>query len=278
MLRKSQHRHLQPSLFGFAAPALLIACVFFLLPMGLIASWVHTEEKTALAGLADVAGARLVQLVFWNTVEISACAALASVLLAYPVALHIVRQKAHWKMICLALVLMPFWTSILVKSYAFLILLGDDGIFNAVLRAVFGVQGVNMLFNRFAVMVGMTNFLVPYAVFPVLASLAAQNVQIQRAAEVMGATPLRIFWKITFVQSLPGVLAAGLMCMVISMGFFITPALLGGRGDMMMANLIDLYTREILDWQSAALISLLLLAFSAVLSIGILKIQSRVGG
>jgi len=278
-IRKSaKTRHLQPSLFGFAIAALLIACVFFLLPMGFIASWMHTEEKTALAALADVALARLVRIVFWNTVEISVCAALISVLLAYPVALHIVRQQARWKIFCLALVLMPFWTSILVKSYAFLVLLGDDGALNAVVRSVFGGRGLNMLFNRFAVMVGMTNFLVPYAVFPILASLVAQNMQIQRAAEVMGAVPLHIFWKITFVQSLPGVLAALLMCMVISMGFFVTPALLGGRGDMMIANLIDLYTREILDWQSAALISLMLLGFSAVLAVGIFRFQARVGG
>jgi len=275
MLRKKIH--LQPPLLAFAGAALVLSFIFFLVPMGFIGSYVGTEEKGVVDGLISVVNSRLVRVVFANTVEISVSAAILTVLLAYPVALHIVRQKARWRIVCFSLVLMPFWTSILVKSYALLIILGDDGLVNTALRALFGIDGINMMFNRFAVLVGTTNFLVPYAVFPILASLAAQNMQIQRAAEVMGASPLRIFWSITFIQSMPGVLAALLMCMVISMGFFVTPALLGGRQDMMMANIIDMYTREILDWQSASLISVLLLVFSGALSVAILKIQSRTG-
>jgi len=272
-----RNAHLQPSLLIFAAAALVLSTVFFVVPMGFIASYVGNTEKGALAGLIGVATSRLVRVVFTNTVEISVCAAALTVALAYPVALHISRQKARGKIICLALVLMPFWTSILVKSYAFLIILGDHGLVNTILHALTGGSGLNMMFNRFAVLVGMTNFLVPYAVFPILASLAAQNPQVQRAAEIMGASPLRTFWSITFIQSMPGILAGLLMCLVISMGFFVTPSLLGGRKDMMMANVIDMYTREILDWQSASIISLLLLIFSGTLSAIILKIQSRTG-
>ncbi|SHI03148.1 ABC transporter permease [Pollutimonas bauzanensis] len=273
-----RYSRLQPSLLGFASGALIISLVFFVVPIGFIATYLGTEEADALTGLIKVATSRLIQVVFLNTVEISVSAAILSVALAYPVALHIARQKGQWKIICLALVLMPFWTSILVKSYAFLLILGDNGIINTMIKTAFGGSGFNMMFNRFAVLVGMTNFLVPYAVFPILASLAAQNAQVQRAAEVMGASRFRIFWSITFIQSLPGLLAGLLMCLVISMGFFVTPALLGGRQDMMMANIIDMYTREILDWQSAALISMLLLVFSGTLSSIILKIQSRTGG
>lgn len=163
-----------------------------------------------------------------------------------------------------------------MKSYAFIVILGDRGIINTILQAG-GLDGFDMMFNRFAVIVGMTNFLVPFAIFPILASLSAQNQAIQSAADVMGASPLRVFWSITFPQSLPGVFAALLICLVISMGFFVTPALLGGRQDMMMANVIDLYTREILDWQSASLIALLLLVFCSVVSAVILKLQTSAG-
>lgn len=196
-------------------------------------------------------------------------------LLAYPVALHIWRRNSVWRVACLTLVLVPFWTSILVKSYAFMILLGDRGLVNTALSATFGIDGFSMLFNRFAVIVGMTNFLTPFAIFPILASLSAQNQTIQSAANVMGASQFRVFWSVTFPQTMPGVLAALLICMVISMGFFITPALLGGRQDMMMSNVIDMYTREILDWQSASLIAILLLCFCGAVSAALLKIQTK---
>ncbi|WP_460873872.1 ABC transporter permease [Paralcaligenes ginsengisoli] len=270
--------HIQPSLLAFAFLAIAVSVLFFVVPMVLISSHIGSAEKSIVAGLVEVLQSKLVYVVFLNTLEISFTAAILSVALGYPVALHIMRQKGRLKIICFMLILMPFWTSILVKSYAFLVILGDNGFINNLLRAVFGIEGLNMMFNRFAVMVGMTNFLVPYAIFPILASLTAQNLLVQRSAEVMGASRLRIFWSITFIQSLPGVLAALLMCLVISMGFFVTPALLGGRKDMMMANVIDMYTREILDWQSASLISLFLLVFCACLSGLILKIQSRTGG
>ena len=103
-------------------------------------------------------------------------------------------------------------------------------------------------------------------VFPVLASLVAQDRNLTRAAQLMGAGPVRIFWRITLPLSMPGVIAAALMAMVISMGMFVTPALLGGRSDMMIANLVDYYTRETLDWNMAACIAVVLLALSMLLA------------
>lgn len=283
--RRTQHQsvrrppgRLQPSLITFAIGALLISLVFFIVPIALIVSHTGSVDKSAWQAFFEVVQSRLVIRVFLNTLEISALAAVLSVLLAYPVALHIMRQKARWKIVCLTFVLMPFWTSILVKSYAFMVILGDDGLINHLLRAISLGDGLSLMFNRVSVMIGMTNFLVPYAIFPILASLAAQNPVILAASEMLGASRWRAFWNITFIQSLPGVLAAFLMCLVISMGVFVTPALLGGRKDMMIANVIDMYVREILDWQSASLIALLLLAFCGAISVLLLKLQSRMGG
>jgi len=273
----SGRHQLLPSLGAFAWPAILVSAGFFVIPMGFIAIYTAGEDRSFLEGIREVASSNLVFRVFMNTLEISATAAIVSVCLAYPVALHVMRQSRIWKAICLTLILVPFWTSILVKSYAFIVILGDRGLINTILQSGLGLEGLNMMFNRFAVIVGMTNFLVPFAIFPILASLSAQNQAIQSAADVMGASPLRVFWSITFPQSLPGVFAALLMCLVISMGFFVTPALLGGRQDMMMANIIDLYTREILDWQSASLIALLLLVFCGGVSAAILKLQTAAG-
>ena len=108
------------------------------------------------------------------------------------------------------LVLLPFWTSILVKSFAFTVLLGQDGLLNTLLTALFGPGArIKLLFNRPAVLIGMTHYLVPFAVFSILASLLAQNPELRRAAEIMGAGRWRIFSTITLPLSLPGVLAGG---------------------------------------------------------------------
>ena len=104
------------------------------------------------------------------------------------------------------LVLVPFWTSILVKSYAFTLILGKEGFINQILTFLFGSAArLELMFNRIGVIVGMTNYLVPFVVFPVLASLLAIDRSVYRAAEIMGARPPRIFWRITLPLSFAGV-------------------------------------------------------------------------
>ncbi|GGE49792.1 hypothetical protein GCM10007276_28670 [Agaricicola taiwanensis] len=144
---------------------------------------------------------------------------------------------------------------------------------NAGLRAL-GLQEFEMIFNRFGVLVGSTNYLIPFAVFPILTNLLSQDANLLKAAEVMGAGPLRIFWRITFPLTAPGVSAAFVLTFVLSLGLFATPALLGGRRDMMMANLIDFYTRDTLNWNAASAVAVILLLTSAVL----LVLVSRISG
>jgi putative spermidine/putrescine transport system permease protein/mannopine transport system permease protein len=176
----------------------------------------------------------------------------------------------------MVLVLVPFWTSILVKSYAFTILLGRDGIVNQLLSALFQTHiQLPLLFNRFGVMVGMTNYLIPFIVFPVLASLLAIDKSLYRASEIMGAKPPRIFFRITLPLSMPGVAAAALSTTVMSMGFFVIPALLGGRKDAMMSNLVDFYTRETMDWNMASAIGVILLAIVTLAAMGADHFQRR---
>jgi putative spermidine/putrescine transport system permease protein/mannopine transport system permease protein len=183
------------------------------------------------------------------------------------VALHLARQPPRRRAVYMVLVLLPFWTSILVKSYAFTVILGREGVVNLVLSWVFGTQvALPMILNRFGVMVGMTNYLTPFIVFPVLASLLAIDPALYRAADIMSARPMRIFFTITLPLSLPGIVAGVSSVMVMSLGFFVIPALLGGRQDVMLANLVDFYTRETLDWNMAAAIGVLLLAMVVLLS------------
>lgn len=217
-----------------------------------------------------------------TTLEISAMASALSLILGYPVAVHLSRLDPRTRAFCMILVLVPFWTSILVKSYAFIVILGKQGIVNSLLSWVFGTSiQIPMLLNRTGVMIGMTNYLIPFVVFPVLASLLAIDRSIYRAVEIMGAKPMTVFWKVTLPLSLPGVASALISTFVMSTGFFVIPALLGGRKDVMLANLVDFYTRETLDWSMAASIGVILLAIVTLVAgtaMQVQKIRANVRG
>jgi ABC-type spermidine/putrescine transport system permease subunit I len=166
----------------------------------------------------------------------------------------------------LVLVMLPFWTSILVKSFALQIVFGSAGVLNRMLAAI-GTDAWNvpMMFNRVGVILGMVSYLLPFVILSVLGSLLSLNPRLAQAAETMGASALRIFWSVTFPLSLPGVISGGLMAFTLSIGMYITPALLGGRKDMMIANLVDFYTRQNLDWALASASAVVLLVISGAL-------------
>lgn len=201
-----------------------------------------------------------------NTVEISALATLCTLLVAYPIAYHLARRSPRRRALLTILVLLPFWTSILVKSFAFTILLGRAGILNGLLGRI-GIPPLPLLFNRFGVMIGLTHYLLPFMVFAILPSLLSQPPELRRAAEVMGAGSLRIFWRVTLPLSLPGVMAGALLCLILGMGSFVIPALLGGRTDLMIANLIDFDVHETLDWNEASAIAVVLVVLTGLFAL-----------
>lgn len=255
-------------------PVCAVMAAGFLVPVGFILFRSFTIDGAfSVEGYTKLFVSPLFLRVFWNTLEIAFTASLFSLLVGYPVALHISQQPERHRALYLIMVLFPFWISILVKSFAFTIVLGDSGLLNGIFKAL-GLPQLEMMFNRVGVIVGSTNYLIPFVVFPVLANLLAQDSNLRRAAEVMGAGPLRIFWRITFPLSASGVVAAFILTFVLSLGLFATPALLGGRGDMMMANLIDFYTRDTLNWTAASAVAVILLITSALL----LVLVSRFGG
>lgn len=258
-------------------PALVLVFGVVLVPLGFV---IHTSLYShgfTLNAYRALLTSLLFQKSLINTVEISLTAALASLVLGYPVALHLARQTARRRAFFMILVLVPFWTSILVKSYAFTLILGKEGIINQALHFILGNQApLQLIFNRFGVIVGMTNYLVPFVVFPVLASLLAIDKSVYRAAEIMGARPPRIFWRITVPLSFPGVASAVISTFVMSAGFFVIPALLGGPKDSMMANLVDFYTRETLDWNLASAIGVILLALATIAASASFASRTRV--
>jgi putative spermidine/putrescine transport system permease protein len=251
----------------FIAPAAILSLAVALVPVAFI-FYNSTAGGTSTEAFSSIVESSLFLRAMKTTVEVSLLASVLSVVLGYIVALHLARQSARRRAALMVLVLLPFWTSILVKSYAFTIILGREGIINSFLSWASGTEVVlPLIFNRMGVMVGMTNYLTPLVVFPVLASLLAIDPALYRAAEIMGAKPVRIFLTVTLPLSAPGVLAGALSAAVMSLGFFIVPALLGGRQDLMLANLVDFYTREVLDWNVASAVGVILFVLVAVFAV-----------
>jgi mannopine transport system permease protein len=261
------------------APVCLVLSVFFVYPLGVVAWKSIYNGGFTFDAYAGLFATPLFSRVLQTTLTIACIATAISVFVGYCIAAHIVCQPERRRLIYLTLVMLPLWTSVLVKSFSLTILLGDSGILNRVLNSLFGADArIQMLFNRTGVIIGMVNYLLPFAVFPIMASLMAIDPLLKRVAELMGAGPIRIFLRVTLPLCMPGVLAAVLMNLTLAMGMFVTPALLGGRQDLMMANLVDLYTRQILDWEGAAAIAMILLAISLVLILLLLKVQGKTPG
>ena len=259
----------------FLAPVSAIIALVFLVPLAQIAYTSLDGAQLSARAYTELASSTLFSRVLVNTFEISIGSTVISLLLGYPIAYHLSRVPPRRRALYMILVLLPFWTSILVKSFAFTVILGENGIINNLLRTLIGPgAALQMLFNRAGATIGMVHYLLPFTVFPILVSLLAQGTDLHKAARVMGASRARIFFRITLPLSLPGVLAGAVMSLVLSLGMFVTPALLGGRRDLMMANLVDFYTRVSLDWGVASAIALLLLGLTGIL----IAIMARLPG
>jgi ABC-type spermidine/putrescine transport system permease subunit I len=201
----------------------------------------------------------LVRKSLTNTFWISSVSTLVTLVLGYAVAYVIWRQGPLLRVILFALVLLPFWTGVLVKNFAWAVLLQDNGLVNGLLQTAGLTDGpVQLLHTRLAVVVGMSHYLLPFAIFPIFASLSAQDDRIEQAARSLGAGGVQVFRRVILPLSLPGVSAAGLLVFIICTGFFVTPVVLGGPADMMVANQIDFYARKLTDFRAASALAVVL--------------------
>lgn len=256
-----------PLLLGL--PTILFLLVLFALPVArfmfdpLFAGTLQPYVK-ALTGT-------LYLEVIWNTFEIAAYVTVAAFLLGYPIAYFLTVAPRVWRTIGFFCVLMPFWTSILVRTYAWMVILGRRGVINEILLAL-GLTGKPMvlLHSEPAVLLGMVHVLMPFFVFPVYGIMQRIDLSLVEAARGLGAPGWRIFLRVYFPLTLPGVLSGATLVFILSMGFFITPALLGGGRVMMIAVLIEQYIHKFLDWQFAGALSAVLLAATLV-CYGLLK-------
>ena len=217
-----------------------------------------------------IVGAPPEQAVFRNvlgrTLWISAMVTLVCLLLGYPVAFFIAQQPPSRASLLLFLVLLPFWTSLLVRTVAWVVLLQREGILNNLLVSLGLItEPIRMIFNRFAVYVAMVHVLLPFMVLPLYAVMKGISPSYVRAASSLGAPPAIAFRRVYLPQTLPGVAAGCLIVFIQALGYYITPALVGGADDQMISYFIAFYASKTVNWGMAAALSIMLVAATLAL-------------
>jgi putative spermidine/putrescine transport system permease protein len=203
---------------------------------------------------------------FARTFRISAGVAVLCIVLGYPLAYLLASVPERTANLLMILVLLPFWTSVLVRTTAWMVLLQNHGVVNdALLQFGLTARPLQLIYNRAGVYIAMTHVLLPYFVLPLYGVMKGIPQTTMRAALSLGAGPLRAFYKVYLPQSLPGVTAGALIVFILALGYYITPALVGGAADQMISAFIAFYTNQSVNWGMAAALSLVLLAATLLL-------------
>ncbi len=192
---------------------------------------------------------------FVRTLKISIIVTVMGLILGYPIAFLLSTLPARTSNLLLILVLLPFWTSLLVRTTAWIAMLQSQGVLND-LFVVFGLASdddrFSLIYNQTGTLIAMTHILLPFMILPLYSVMKTIPPTYVRAAKSMGATDWTAFWRVYFPQSIPGIGAGGILVFILAISFYITPALVGGEDGTMISNFIDFHMRKSLNWSLAA--------------------------
>ncbi len=210
-----------------------------------------------------------------RTFGIATMVTLICLVLAFPVAYFLANGPAHVRGIVMALVLLPLWTSLLVRTAAWVVLLQDQGVINRALEALHLIsEPLHLIFQRPGVIIAMVHVSLPYMVLPLYATMATIKSDYMRAGISLGARPVTAFRRIYLPLTAPGIAAGCLLVFIMSLGYYITPALVGGASDQMVSYFISYYTTEAVNWGLAGALAVVLLAATILLYL----VYSKVAG
>jgi len=250
-------------LFG---PLVLFLCLAYFVPFLGVMQWSVTLPEPGVGQYVKAVSDPLIISVFIRTFRICLIVTILSIAAAYCIAYIWVRGTPMQRLAMEICILIPFWISILTRAFGWVALLTNRGLINTWLQQI-GIisEPLTLVRNEFGVVLGMTHFLIPFAVFPIASAMRSLDERVLMAARGMGATRLRTFWAIFVPMTLPGVLGAGIIVFVFALGFFITPAILGGGRSVMIAELIYLRLFQSPDWGLGAAMSVILMLIVACL-------------
>jgi len=273
----SRGRRAEQALFaGLTVPATLVLLVVVFLPVFWLSalSFLDRAGEPSLENYRRLGGDIYVDA-FLVTLEISAAVTAICVALGYPLAYWLARQRQRVANLLLICVLLPFWTAVLVRTYAWLVLLQRRGLVNSTLISL-GIidQPLQLAFNLQASIIGMVHVMLPFLVLPLYASMKAIDGDLVRAAIGLGSSPTGAFWRVFVPMSLPGLFAGIVLVFVLSLGFYVTPALLGGGRVQMIAQRIESTITIFSNWGAASALGVVLLA----MALGLVVLLNRAFG
>lgn len=241
-------------------PLMLLLALAYLVPFLGIVQWSVTMPKLGLGQYQTALSDPLVRSVLWRTLRVCLIVTLVTVVMGYLLAMLWVRGTPTQRLVAELCILIPFWISVLARAFGWLALLSSRGILNTWMTDLGLIsEPLPMVRNEFGVVMGMTHYLVPFAVFPIASAMRQLDERVLMAARGMGASRLRSFWQVFLPMTMPGIFGAALIVFVFSLGFFITPAILSGGRSVMVAELIWLRVFQSPDWGLASAISVILM-------------------
>jgi putative spermidine/putrescine transport system permease protein len=262
-----QHqRREQGLMLALALPALLVMVLLIVLPVGWLAWRSIYHDGFTLENYRRIISEDIYWRSFALTFEISLLVTALALLLGYPIAYAASAAPKAWSIIILALVVLPFWTSVLVRAYAWLALLQRTGVINHLLQDL-GIIGepLALVHNTFGTVVATLHILLPFMVLPLYATMQTIPRDLLQAGASLGGSPSHTFWRIFLPLSLPGVLAGSTLVFVLSLGFYITPELLGGGRTIMVSMLVSRNVELYNQWGAASAVGVVLLIGVAVI-------------
>jgi putative spermidine/putrescine transport system permease protein len=262
---KFQRRE-QALMLALTFPALLVILLLVVLPVGWLAWQSIYHNGFTLEHYRRI----FIEAIYWRsfalTFEISLLVTLLALVLGYPIAYAASSAPKGWSIVVLALVVLPFWTSVLVRAYAWLALLQRNGVINHLLEDLGLIhEPLALVHNTFGTIVATLHILLPFMVLPLYATMQKIPRDLLQAGASLGARPALVFWKVFLPLSLPGVLAGCTLVFVLSLGFYITPELLGGGRTIMVSMLVSRNVELYDQWGAASAVGVVLLAAVGVI-------------
>lgn len=252
--------------FGYLVPALALILVFFIVPVLMLLLRSVLEPQPGLQNYEALLGSTTYLRIFLNTFLVAAVVTAISIVIGYPVAWLLAIMPQKWSRLVLAIIILSMWTNLLARTYAWMVLLQRTGVVNKTLMGLgLTSQPLPLVNNLVGVTIGMTYIMLPFVILPLMGVIRSIDPAILRAAALCGATRWQCFRRVLLPLSLSGIAAGALMVFVMSLGYFVTPALLGGTSNMMLAELVTQFVQSLVNWGMGGAAALVLLVVTLAL-------------
>ena len=265
---KAEDRRERLTFLGLSMPAVLAILIVVFLPIFWLSSlsFYNAAGELSTENYARIFESALYRRTFVVTFQISIAVTVICILLGYPLCYLLTKVKDRTAAILMIFVLVPFWTSVLVRTYAWLVLLQRNGIINSSLMSL-GIieEPLQLAHNLTGSIIGMVHIMLPFLILPLYATMRNIDTDLVRAAVGLGSSPRGAFWRVFFPMSLPGLFAGIVLVFILSLGFFVTPALLGGGRVQMLAQRIESTITVYSNWGAASALGVVLLLMALVM-------------